>query len=72
MHLFSAYLSHLPPNVRGAEYCIYVKDHATAIPIAAEQARPRPEDSVTKTVQVTPAIEEDDPPNRCTTVLWYI
>jgi hypothetical protein len=48
-----------------------VKDHATAIAMAAEQERPRPEDSVTKTVQVAPAIEEDDLPNRCTTLLWY-
>jgi hypothetical protein len=49
-----------------------MKDHGTAISIAAGQERLGPEKSVTKTAQATPAIDEYDLPNRCTTVLWYI
>ena len=66
------YLSHLPPNVRGAKYRMNLKDHTTAIPITAVQERPHPEEPLTKTMQVTPAVDEDDLSNCRTTPVWYI
>jgi hypothetical protein len=49
-----------------------VKDHTTAIPITALQERPRPEESLTKSMQVTPVIDEDDLSSCRTTSMWYI
>ena len=65
-------MNHLPSNVRRAKYRMNVKDPTTAIPITAVQERPRPEESLTKSMQATPAVGEDDLSNCRTTPLWYI
>jgi hypothetical protein len=47
-------------------------DRAAAISIAAEQEHHHWEEPAMNTMYVTPAVNENNPSNRCTTPLWYI